>query len=928
MVATIQWSASSGHMSVGVALSYEGDPNRGWVNIHAIVYARSDGYGHNYSSTWAWWGDPGSGSESFSFSSGHGATVTKVISDWRFSVWTDYGKAKWVKVGASLGPIWNGGNPSVEAWIQVPAKAYDAPTAPTSVQASRVSDSQVNLSWSLTSTSAAPVESIAIERKSAADPVWRRVANLQTPATSWSDTTVKPNDRYTYSIQAANSSYGGAWSEYVSVSTTPAAPTGVQAVKQQNGSIVVSWKNAAPYDGAGWIVYDNGTKVEEVGASTKPDVSWTHVSPSTLTTHTYTVAMKEGGLVSARSAPSNTVQLLAAPNAPMGLAPAGVVTPGATRLSWQHNPVDSSAQTKAEIEWRVDGGSWTTVMVASSVQHADVTLPVGTVEWRVRTWGAFQSGQSSGASPWSAVSTLRVADTPGVSISSPANSSTINVSRLTVSWTYYQTQSSGQAAAEIALVDEAGHVVESQTIQGAGTSFTFSSPLSDAASYTVKVRVRCGYGLWSKWTQARFTVSFPPPPVPKAEALWDEGEGAATISITNVAPLDPSQVVVNLAYNPRMRGGGGDVAPPGVYGLEAGTSTRVHPQSGGGAEIEIVKESKAFISQGGMPLQRGKAYALRFEARGDIYELNRRPFVQHVVAPYTNVYPEESTMSYVEGVNILTFTIPNDESSWPTNRGIFVIGTPKGVGTKMVIDKIAVFGPFETESEAREIGRDYFDGSSGPNSVVGGQSYEVRWSGAEDRSTSVGTPNSPAAVSNLIERSVDGGVSWEVIAEGVAVSSSVLDRESLSAGTTLYRVSAMTDLPSSSSALIELNADSDAVWISGGDGFSLAVPLEWDPQHSTSVGLVNRKVHHFAGRRLGVEMAGTQRRREVQVSATLLDERLDLVDRLEELSYMPGPFLYRDPLGRRIYGSLSGVQMSREIGGKWGVQATVEEVGR
>ena len=134
------------------------------------------------------------------------------------------------------------------------------------------------------------------------------------------------------------SSYGGAWSEYVSVSTTPAASTGVQAVKQQDGSIVVSWKNAAPYDGAGWIVYDNGTKVEEVGASTKPDVSWTHVLPSTSTTHTYTytVAMKEGGLVSARSAPSNTVQLLAAPNAPMDLAPTGVVTPGATRLSWRH----------------------------------------------------------------------------------------------------------------------------------------------------------------------------------------------------------------------------------------------------------------------------------------------------------------------------------------------------------------------------------------------------------------------------------------------------------------------------------------------------------------------------------------------------------------------------------------------------------------
>lgn len=75
-------------------------------------------------------------------------------------------------------------------------------------------------------------------------------------------------------------------------------------------------------------------------------------------------------------------------------------------------------------------------------------------------------------------------------------------------------------------------------------------------------------------------------------------------------------------------------------------------------------------------------------------------------------------------------------------------------------------------------------------------------------------------------------------------------------------------------------------------------------------------------------MSGVQKVRQVSLSATLLDERLDLLDRLEALSYATAPFLYRDPLGRRIYTSLSGLQMDRAVGGTWSVSASLEEVGR
>ena len=95
-----------------------------------------------------------------------------------------------------------------------------------------------------------------------------------------------------------------------------------------------------------------------------------------------------------------------------------------------------------------------------------------------------------------------------------------------------------------------------------------------------------------------------------------------------------------------------------------------------------------------------------------------------------------------------------------------------------------------------------------------------------------------------------------------------------------------------------------------------------------SLGLVNREVKYFAGRQLGVELSGTQRQRVVQVSAALLDSSARERQALEDLAYMPVPFMYRDPLGRVLYGSLSDVQLGREVGGVWSVSAKLTEVNR
>ena len=41
---------------------------------------------------------------------------------------------------------------------------------------------------------------------------------------------------------------------------------------------------------------------------------------------------------------------------------------------------------------------------------------------------------------------------------------------------------------------------------------------------------------------------------------------------------------------------------------------------------------------------------------------------------------------------------------------------------------------------------------------------------------------------------------------------------------------------------------------------------------------------------------------------------------------MAGPFLYRDPMGRRVYCTVKDFNADRALSGKWSVKLEVEEV--
>mgnify|MGYP001744419089 CR=1 FL=1 len=237
------WSASAGYMFIGINLEWSGNPASGSVTVTATVTASSDGYGHNFSSHWSWWGYSGEGSEAFSFASGYGATVYKQLAKWTFNVPLKYGATTRVGIGAKLGPIWNGGTPSVENYLTLPARPVQAPAAPSSVSATRVNDEQISVAWVAPAVSAArPVSSYIVERRTDDAGAWALSASVPSASTRFTNF-VGAGHKYIYRVKAVNSSGGSAYVASGAVYTTPPAPINVAAVKDVNGDIIVSWEN-------------------------------------------------------------------------------------------------------------------------------------------------------------------------------------------------------------------------------------------------------------------------------------------------------------------------------------------------------------------------------------------------------------------------------------------------------------------------------------------------------------------------------------------------------------------------------------------------------------------------------------------------------------------------------------------------------------
>lgn len=532
----IEWGAINGDLSVGIEATYSPatiTSTTDSVTVQWDFYVRSH-YHHFGGDTQkiTVTGDV-SGAKSYVMTADNTKIVTmKVYSLGAFV--TIGNNSTTLSVTATVSGAATGGTPTKTSTITIPARPSDPPVPPTSAVASWASDTQINVSWVRPNgalTGGAAWTGVEVLRRADGNTgPGTIVANLGANALSWADKSVRANHRYWYGVRSKNGAGVSAtvWSVGW-VYTTPAAPSAVQARREGLDSLI-TWTDNSAGNATSFEIEDNGVIV---GTSTTTTFVHEGITPGT---HSYRVRALAGIRTSAWSAYSNTVIPLQAPNAPTALSPSGgvYITGEPVTLSWQHNPTDSTLQTKFEVQWRLVGApAWTSSgEVASSTQAGVLTPPdSGVVEWQVRTWG-----QHADPSPWSATSSFTLTTRPVVTIVVPPDGGTYESSELVVQWNYFHAEGNPQGQYYIELREGglAGPVLEigeNPPFHGDDTTWTATRVVEDTKTYAIRMRVRESSGIWSDWATSVFSVTYPGPTPPRVSSEWRPDMGFIELTL-------------------------------------------------------------------------------------------------------------------------------------------------------------------------------------------------------------------------------------------------------------------------------------------------------------------------------------------------------------------------------------------------------------
>lgn len=469
----------------------------------------------------------------------------------------------WHQAGATLGtadiaPTW---------WaLQTLRQAPGVPLSPALVWNS---DAQVTASWTNQwPDNGAPTHNEVQQRINGG--AWQHVSTISAANALSFGTAV--NRKVEFRVRATNATGASDWSTVSApVFTTPAAPTAMQAVKDANQDIVVSWAPQVGYVEHQHVLEhstDGGSSWSALATLGSGVASYKHVGPNPSVTHRYRVRARATGTGNRTSAwvLSSVVQLLAPPNAPtLAVLPTYVDAAADLVLPWVHNPVDTTPQSAYEVQYSTDGGSsWSSTGKVSSALSQDVVPGAGfapgvTLTYRVRTWGQASSGGSegTGASPWSAARAVDFRSRPVVTILDPLPSAVVEESSLLVVLGFAQAEGGTFVQAFLNLWHD-GEIIESvESTTLAGT--LFQTRVLDGESYAVSVTVIGSHGIWSDSAQVAFTVEYTLPVAAGVGLTYLPESGWAQVDLSLPEPGAGESAAVSVSVLRSIDGGPAEV---------------------------------------------------------------------------------------------------------------------------------------------------------------------------------------------------------------------------------------------------------------------------------------------------------------------------------------------------------------------------------
>lgn len=407
------------------------------------------------------------------------------------------------------------------------------PPAFNTLNVTRVSDNQVNLSWTAASGN---ISAVSIERSVDGGSFSEVAVIWSASATSWQDTATTADHSYTYRARYHHGGAYGPYSNTVTVTMTPSAPqTITTAAIQGSTNVAVELGNASPVaTSLEWQASTDGGQTWSASTT----VSGSPVTSFTATGISGTAYIRVRNVNAAGASDwlvSEQVTTICPPAAPTLTSPSGNVlniADGSVTFSWLHNSLDGSSQTAAQLDYSVNGGStWTTVTKSTEQSHTVSPIPWAagtTVTWRVRTKGADAS-----YGEWSQSRTFSVYTAPTLSITSPG--ATITGMPISLTATYSDMAGFTCQAATVSLTKD-GRTLYSEPATINGTSITSSLDVSEflptnGETYKVVLTARSSSSLQTTAT-ATFLVDFTEPQAGELQITNDPDTGYVSLLAT------------------------------------------------------------------------------------------------------------------------------------------------------------------------------------------------------------------------------------------------------------------------------------------------------------------------------------------------------------------------------------------------------------